>query len=233
MPDSNKNQLLKEVVKIGLQFQTSEQLQQGWQQWLVNFSDVDNLLVSPRDKLVYGNHQLYILWQNQDGSLLTLASPQLLLQSQKEHFWSEFNLHRCMPDSSNQQKIIFSEQSDTNLEDTELLKSKLMVCRNFGIFAAIHQIQIWRQQQRNIAPIVLLSEALPGWPMPLQPSRLLSSNLPTAAIGSLLLLDDWKILARFSTTDLHPGCYQGELEEMVEYFLKRKPANDWDMSHWQ
>ncbi|GMV67770.1 MAG: dihydroorotate dehydrogenase [Pseudomonadota bacterium] len=67
-------------------------------------------------------------------------------------------------------------------------------------------------------PVVFLGSELP-FPLPTRPSRLLMPGLPTDAIGTLSLLEDWGIPCRLSSAQGQPGCHAGYVTDLARHHL--------------
>ena len=58
-----------------------------------------------------------------------------------------------------------------------------------------------------------------GFPFMVKPARYLMHEMPPEAIGASTLLEDWKVQNRLASNAELPGCFDGELFEMFNYWL--------------
>jgi len=68
-------------------------------------------------------------------------------------------------------------------------------------------------------PMVFLGSELP-FPFPTRPSRLLIPGLPSDAIGTLSLLEDWGVPCRLSSAQGQPGCHAGYVTDLARHYLE-------------
>ena len=72
--------------------------------------------------------------------------------------------------------------------------------------------------QRHYQPLVLLASEVP-FPFRPQPSTLMIEGMPSAAIATMPLLDDWGVPARLASTQGYPGCFDGYITDLASHWL--------------
>jgi len=84
-------------------------------------------------------------------------------------------------------------------------------------------------------PIIVGVHSQTAFPFVLKPARYLMPNMPAEAIGACTLLEDWKIQNRLSSSMGLPGCFEGELPDLFEYWAKsmQESNNDLSQTTWQ
>ncbi|PIP81349.1 MAG: hypothetical protein COW84_00300 [Gammaproteobacteria bacterium CG22_combo_CG10-13_8_21_14_all_40_8] len=190
-----------------------EPLHQGWQQWLI--APETDFSFNPKDRLSIDDQAVYLLWQNKQQQLLCVLPSATI---QKIHD-KEFTL--TYQQNPNQLEKMTTEQFHA--------QHHLMICHGYAIFSAIHQIYRWKNLGWDLNRVVVVSEALDQWPILLKPSKLIAYFIPNGAIGSIDLLDDWKILARFCSEDDLPGCFSGSLAEFEQEILASTLSWHWNV----
>ena len=82
-------------------------------------------------------------------------------------------------------------------------------------FALVKQ-QTSMPSNTNIS-IILASDG--AFPFMVKPARYLMQEMPPEAIGASTLLEDWKVQNRLASITGLPGCFDGDLFEMFNYWL--------------
>ena len=74
------------------------------------------------------------------------------------------------------------------------------------------------------------------FPFAIKPARFLMPDMPPEAIGACTLLEDWKIQNRLASSQGLPGCFEGDLAQLLEYWIKtieQDITNSEFNSNWQ
>ena len=178
-------------------------LENGWQQWLLKSEN--SLEIMPSSNLILEKNSMPVLWQIDAYQFICIRSAEHKFQHQKK--WNSFSITSNMNSKT-------SNQEANNPADYYLL-----ICPGNSLFYAIHQIQIWRNNDNLPKNLILIAEANSEAAFRLQPSRIYSSLVPTSATASIALLDDWSVLCRFANENWQPGCYQGNLIELKNIII--------------
>jgi len=59
-----------------------------------------------------------------------------------------------------------------------------------------------------------------AFPFMIKPARFLMPEMPPEAIGACTLLEDWKIQNRLASLQGLPGCFEGDLAELFDYWTR-------------
>ena len=59
-----------------------------------------------------------------------------------------------------------------------------------------------------------------AFPFMIKPARFLMPDMPAEAIGACTLLEDWKIQNRLISHNGLPGCFEGDLAELFDYWAE-------------
>ncbi|MEA1989947.1 MAG: hypothetical protein U9N57_12190 [Pseudomonadota bacterium] len=95
---------------------------------------------------------------------------------------------------------------------TLILADNLFMANAF----ALAKQQTTQPANTNIS-IILASDN--AFPFMVKPARYLMQEMPPEAIGASTLLEDWKIQNRLASNSGLPGCFEGDLFEMFNYWL--------------
>lgn len=81
------------------------------------------------------------------------------------------------------------------------------------------------RRQPNLRPLVLLGSRN-NFPFRPQPSHILVSGLPAAAVAAAPLLEDWKIASRLAIAADQPGCFEGTVLELATIWLSNLSSEE-------
>ena len=95
---------------------------------------------------------------------------------------------------------------------TLILANNLFMANAFAL--AKHQAN---QPSNTNTSIILASDS--AFPFIVKPARYIMHEMPPEAIGASTLLEDWKVQNRLASNSGLPGCFDGELFEMFNYWL--------------
>ncbi|GAB6071080.1 hypothetical protein JCM30760_21770 [Thiomicrorhabdus hydrogeniphila] len=92
-----------------------------------------------------------------------------------------------------------------------------------------------RANHKESEPTIVGLHSQTAFPFVLKPARYLMPNMPAEAIGACTLLEDWKIQNRLSSSMGLPGCFEGELPDLFEYWAKsmHKSSSNLEQIPWQ
>jgi hypothetical protein len=90
------------------------------------------------------------------------------------------------------------------------------------VLAAAKERQQAKQAGRTVAPMIALLKHDPLLPVQLKPARFLL-DLTGSALGAVALLEDWGVVNRVAHPSGLPGCYEGELADLLVDLLKHLP----------
>lgn len=79
--------------------------------------------------------------------------------------------------------------------------------------------------------VVMLSGS--SFPFQLKPARFWSPEMPDEAIGASMLLEDWGIVNRIASSEMLPGCFHGELNELFFEWAEAVKATSGRTEPWQ
>lgn len=99
----------------------------------------------------------------------------------------------------------------------------LLIGGGVGIPPMVFLADWLRRQPQPWQPLALFASELP-FPFNARPSRMLLANLPAGTIATMPLLEDWGIACRLASRQGFPGCYEGLVTELAEYWLARASA---------
>lgn len=96
------------------------------------------------------------------------------------------------------------------------------------VLAAAKERQQAKQAGLPVAPMIALLKHDPLLPVQLKPARFLL-DLTGSALGAVPLLEDWSVVNRVAHPDGLPGCYDGELAELLADMLANQanPQQTW------
>ncbi len=180
-------------------------LKNGCQQWLLKTETPLSLV--PGSTLILDSVKLPVLWQTEEKQFYCL--------SLSENNFTEKTLW----------ENYFFNSSPIKIQGHKNANLTLLICKNNGLFYALHQLYNWRQQKQLPENILVIAEAFSKQPFQLQPSRIFTSLVPAEATATLALLDDWGIVARFVNEPWQPGCFQGSVEQLENFVCKSQVAS--------
>ncbi|MBF6057808.1 hypothetical protein [Thiomicrorhabdus heinhorstiae] len=99
-----------------------------------------------------------------------------------------------------------------------MLGSGLQMVRLFGVA---------KQRSSVDASTLALLHSTDTFAFPVKPARFIFPNTPAAAIGACPLLEDWKVPNRLASDQGLPGCYDGNLPELLQTWLEYSSVQDW------
>lgn len=79
-----------------------------------------------------------------------------------------------------------------------------------------------RQCRHQTIKPLLLSEHAGHLPVAYQPSYIVVDGVPAGVTAAVILLEDWQIPSRLNCQDFRPGCFQGQLDELMAYCRVRR-----------
>ena len=92
------------------------------------------------------------------------------------------------------------------------------------VLAAAKERQQAKQAGLPVAPMIALLKHDPLLPVQLKPARFLL-DLTGSALGAVALLEDWGVVNRVAHPAGLPGCYEGELADLLADLLNQLPAD--------
>jgi len=95
---------------------------------------------------------------------------------------------------------------------TLILANNLFMANAFALAK-----QLTSQPSNTNISIILASDR--AFPFIVKPARYLMQEMPPEAIGASTLLEDWKVQNRLASHAGLPGCFEGDLFEMFNYWL--------------
>lgn len=95
---------------------------------------------------------------------------------------------------------------------TLILANNLFMANAFALAK-----QLTSQSSNTNISIILASDN--AFPFMVKPARYLMQEMPPEAIGASTLLEDWKVQNRLASNAGLPGCFDGDLFEMFNYWL--------------
>jgi len=101
----------------------------------------------------------------------------------------------------------------------------LLIGGGVGIPPMIFLAEHLRKQKNRLAPLVMMGSELP-FPFPARPSRTLVAGVPDGTIATMPLMEDWGIPCRLSSRQGFPGCFEGQVTELAQYWLRRLGENE-------
>lgn len=90
------------------------------------------------------------------------------------------------------------------------------------VLAAAKERQQAKQAGLPVAPMIALLKHDPLLPVQLKPARFLL-DLTGSALGAVALLEDWGVVNRVAHPAGLPGCYEGELADLLTDLLTNLP----------
>ncbi|MDG6777204.1 hypothetical protein QCB44_00645 [Thiomicrorhabdus sp. zzn3] len=109
------------------------------------------------------------------------------------------------------------------LSQITLQQPTLLLAKDLNIAALLF---LARMRQSIKAPTLAFLYASEAFPFAVKPARFMLPESPPEAIGACPLLEDWNIANRLACQALLPGCYQGSLEELVNYWREQQSGQD-------
>ncbi|MEA3405571.1 MAG: hypothetical protein U9R28_07525 [Pseudomonadota bacterium] len=127
-------------------------------------------------------------------------------------------------------------QLTSKLNDQVILKSEqptLLLASDLGIGPLFYYAkQVKTNSQNNLA----LLHASASFPFAVKPAQFMLENFPHEAIGACSLLEDWKIANRLASDIGLPGCFEGSLVDLFDYWLSTESQHhlkEESRVHWQ
>ena len=90
------------------------------------------------------------------------------------------------------------------------------------VLAAAKERQQAKQAGLEVAPMIALLKHDPLLPLQLKPARFIL-DLAGSALGAVPILEDWGVVNRVAHPDGLPGCYEGELADLLADLLNHLP----------
>lgn len=116
-----------------------------------------------------------------------------------------------------QSKLDFTFELPKNNKPLLLLGDNLAMANVFAL-AKYRENQSTHQIDKLATIAALSSDHL--FPFAIKPARFLMPDMPPEAIGACTLLEDWKIQNRLASPQGLPGCFDGDLAELFEYWTQ-------------
>lgn len=85
------------------------------------------------------------------------------------------------------------------------------------------------KQRASLSNPTVVFLAAEKFPFMVKPARFWSAEMPHEAIGASTLLEDWGIMNRLASTEMIPGCYHGELAQLLHEWQDQLA----DICEWQ
>ncbi|WEJ62326.1 hypothetical protein [Thiomicrorhabdus lithotrophica] len=130
----------------------------------------------------------------------------------------QFLVQQALPENIITQLTAICCESNQNLTlpnsdtPTLILADNLFMANTFAF--AKYQIS---QTSNSITNSILASDN--AFPFIVKPARYLMPEMPPEAIGASTLLEDWKVQNRLASHAGLPGCFDGDLFEIFNYWL--------------
>ena len=128
-----------------------------------------------------------------------------------------------LPDWANhnqQNKITVFVKSEKSFQISTQPHKALLIGKNMGI-APIIFLAEQLKGRTNIWPLMLL-EFSGNMPFRPRPSQIMIPTLPNGVIATLSILEDWLVPCRIAHNNGLPGCYDGNVIDLAEYWLKQQ-----------
>ena len=157
------------------------------------------------------------------GDLIEIEDKSIpIMRSNKPHKWLEILITETQTNWLNNaaKNLLTTLLTEHRFQINEKYSYPLLIGHDSGMAAIIFLAETLKKEYK-IIPTVLFefSGDLPFRP---HPSQIMTPTLPAGVIATMPLLEDWSIPCRLAHKDTLPGCYDGNVIELAEHWLKRQ-----------
>ena len=99
----------------------------------------------------------------------------------------------------------------------------LLIGGGVGIPPMVFLAEHMKRAAPDVQPLVFMGSEVP-FPFSVKPSKILVPEMPSGAIGSMPLLDDWGIPSRLASGTGMAGCFEGFVTDLVRAWLDADPT---------
>lgn len=104
-------------------------------------------------------------------------------------------------------------------KQSDYTKHVLLIGGGVGIPPMIYLAEHIKRHAPDTRIMVIMGSEIP-FPFTVKPSQIMVDGLPEGIIATMPLLDDWGVPCRLTSKQGYPGCFDGLVTELADYWLQ-------------